>query len=109
MQCLTSLKTLDLSDVTVKEENLGAGLSRPPYLAKLVLQETMTDPQLLMKIVQFQTSLTHLDLSRYKLQLAYWIYFSIPTTSSVSPKQPPVHRQAEGPLIQEYLVQGSCI
>ena len=64
LQHLASLKTLDVSDVTVKEESLAAGLSRPPFLSRLVMQETMSDAQLMIKIVQFQTSLTHLDLSR---------------------------------------------
>ena len=64
VQQLASLKTLDVSDVTVKEESLAAGLSHPPLLARLVMQETMNDAQLLIKIIQFQTSLTHLDLSR---------------------------------------------
>jgi hypothetical protein len=51
---LTSLKVLEISDVTVKDEILAAGLSHPPRLTRLVMQETMSDAKQLIKIIQGQ-------------------------------------------------------
>jgi len=62
---LTKLKVLEISDIKVQDEILADGLSHPPLLTRLVMQETMTDQKQLIKIINFQSLLTHLDLSRY--------------------------------------------
>ena len=62
---LTKLKVLEISDIKVQDEILADGLSHPPLLTRLVMQETMTDQKQLIKIINFQSMLTHLDLSRY--------------------------------------------
>ena len=62
---MTKLKVLEISDIKVQDEILADGLSHPPLLTRLVMQETMTDQKQLIKIINFQSLLTHLDLSRY--------------------------------------------
>ena len=61
---LGQLRFLELSDLSINDEMLANALSHPPLLTRLVIQETMSDQKQLIRIVTFQTSLTHLDLSR---------------------------------------------
>ena len=61
---LGQLRFLEISDLSINDEMLANALSHPPLLTRLVIQETMSDQKQLIRIVTFQTSLTHLDLSR---------------------------------------------
>ena len=71
---LAKLRILEISDLSIKDEMLATALSHPPLLSRLVMQETMSDQKQLIRIVNFQTCLTHLDLSRYIFRSTSVVY-----------------------------------